>query len=47
MLLERDDVNLDKPDDDGQTPLCGATKHGHAGVIALLQPQTSAAQRAA
>jgi len=39
ILLERDDVSPDKPDDDGQTPLQGAIQRGNAGVVALLQPR--------
>ena len=38
ILLERDGVNPNKPDDKGRTPLSWAVEHGHAGVVALLQP---------
>ena len=43
MLLERDDVDPNKPDIFGQTPLGWAAWHGHAGVVALLRlgPATS------
>ena len=38
MLLGRDDVNPNKIDQDGKTPLDRATEKGHHGVIALLRP---------
>jgi len=37
MLLGQDDVNPDKPDNEGQTPLWHAFEEGHGGVVALLQ----------
>ena len=36
LLLARDDVNPDKPDVCGKTPLCKATHNGHEGVVKLL-----------
>jgi len=36
MLLGRDDVNPDKPDNDGQTPLCIATWNEWEGVVKIL-----------
>ena len=38
LLLPRDDVDPNKPDDYGQTPLQLATRHGHTAVLALLRP---------
>ena len=45
MLLERDDVDPNKPDSEGQTLLWYATSRGHAGVVALLLPPESATPR--
>ena len=42
MLLRRDEVNPDQPDNQGQVPLWYAAENGHAGVVALLQRQKSA-----
>ena len=39
LLLARDDVNPDKPDNDGQTPLWVASFYGHSGVVRLLLPR--------
>ena len=36
MLLERDEVNPDKSDNDGQTPLCCAARDGQAEVVKVL-----------
>ena len=36
ILLERDGVNPDKPDEEGQTPLGCAASNGHEGVVKLL-----------
>ena len=47
ILLERDDVNLNKIDECSQTPLQKAIEKGHAGVITLLQPLTPAAHSTA
>ena len=35
-LLGRNDVNPDKPDNKGQTPLSCAAKNGHVGVVEIL-----------
>ena len=35
-LLERDDVNPDKPDNHGETPLRSAAYNGHEGLVKLL-----------
>ena len=42
QLLARDDVNPDKPDVCGQTPLYKATHNGHEGVVRLLLGQDGA-----
>jgi len=42
-LLGRGDVNPNKPDMFGQTPLFCATSRGHARVVALLLSRASAA----
>ena len=36
ILLDRGDVNPDKPDDDGQTPLSYAAENGREGVVKAL-----------
>jgi len=36
ILLGRDDVNPDKPDNDGRTPLWRAAYCGHEGVVKIL-----------
>ena len=36
LLLEREEVNPDKPDSHGQTPLLYAAIGGHEGVVKLL-----------
>ena len=36
VLLERDEVNLNKRDNYGRTPLCYAALHGHTAVVKLL-----------
>ena len=36
LLLARDDVNLDNPDNDNRTPLWAASSRGHGGVVRLL-----------
>ena len=36
MLLERDEVSPDKPDNDGRTPLSYAAGNGYAGVVEIL-----------
>jgi len=36
VLLGRDNVNPDKPDDRGRTPLHHASKRGHEGVVKIL-----------
>ena len=36
LLLARDDVNLDKLDNDGDTPLDVASRYGYEGVVRLL-----------
>jgi len=36
MLLERDEVNADRQDNDGQTPLLGASDKGHEGIVKML-----------
>jgi len=36
ILLRREEVNLDKPDNFGRTPLSYATWDGHAGVVKIL-----------
>jgi len=36
ILLGREDVAPDKPDDDGQTPLSHAAWNGHSGVVKIL-----------
>ena len=36
MLLERSDINPDKSDMDGQTPLYRATLNGHEEVVRIL-----------
>ena len=35
-LLRRDDVNPDKPDSSGQTPLLCAAENGHEEVVRML-----------
>lgn len=37
ILLEREEVNPNKADNDDQTPLMRATKHSHQRAIELLQ----------
>jgi len=37
ILLEREEVNPDKPDNYGQTPLSVAAMRDHKEVVALLQ----------
>ena len=36
MLLQRDDVNPDKPDNEGRTLLWNAAYNGHVGVVKML-----------
>ena len=36
ILLEREEVNPNKPDNSGQTPLTYAAKNGHEGVVRIL-----------
>ena len=36
ILLERDDIDPDKPDQYGRTPLWSAAELGHEGVVKLL-----------
>ncbi|KAG0639919.1 hypothetical protein HOY80DRAFT_960951 [Tuber brumale] len=36
MLLGRQDVNPNAPDDDGQTPLYSAAWNGHEGAVKIL-----------
>ena len=36
LLLARDDVNPNKPDNNGRTPLWCASVNGHEGVVRLL-----------
>jgi len=35
LLLERDDVNPGKPDNDGRTPLWGASCVGNEGAVSV------------
>ena len=42
MILGRDDVDPNQPDNKGRTPLTCAAENGHPGVMALLQPPTTA-----
>ena len=42
ILLGRDDIDLNKPDNKGRTPLAYAAENGFPGVIALLGPLTTA-----
>ena len=37
ILFGREEVDPDKPDNGGQTPLSHATERGHEMVVALLQ----------
>jgi len=46
MLLERDDVDPNKPDIFGEAPLGWAIRHGHAGAVALLQPESATSNKA-
>jgi len=39
LLLARDDVDPDKPDNNGQAPLWRASSYGHEGVVRLLLPR--------
>jgi len=39
LLLARNDVDPNKPDADGTTPLWRASWHGHEGVVKLLLAQ--------
>jgi len=36
MLLRRDDISPDKPDNYGRSPLWGAASKGHEGVVKIL-----------
>jgi len=36
MPLAKEEVNPDKPDEDGRTPLSHATWDGHEGVVKIL-----------
>ena len=36
ILLEREEVNPDKPDNDGWTPLSYAAARGHEGLVKML-----------
>lgn len=37
LLLIRDGINLDKPDNHGRTLLCQASLNGHEAVVRLLR----------
>ena len=39
ILLEREEVNPEKPDNRGRTPLFFAARYGYNRVVALLQPR--------
>ena len=39
MLLRRDDINPNKPDNDDRTPLMGAAWNGHEEVLPVLLGQ--------
>ena len=39
LLLEREDVSPDRPDNDGLTPLSWAARSGHDVVVKLLLEQ--------
>jgi ankyrin repeat protein len=39
ILIGRDDVNPDKADHKGQTPLCCAAHNGHEEVVKMLLAQ--------
>ena len=39
MLLDQDEVNPDKPDNDGRTPLLHAAWSGHTEVVKMLLDQ--------
>jgi len=43
ILLEREEVLPDKPDNNGQTPLWYAAQDGHERVVALLQSRKAVA----
>ena len=47
ILLGRDDVDPNKPDNKGRTPLTYAAENDYPGVIALLQPPTPTTRGAA
>jgi len=36
MLLQRNDVNPDKPDRWGQTPLSSAVRNGYEGIVRMF-----------
>lgn len=36
MLLERAEIDPEKPTNHGRTPLSYAAEHGHAGVVKVL-----------
>jgi len=36
LLLGRNDLNPDKPDNNGKTPVWSASSNGHEGVVNLL-----------
>ena len=36
MLLQRDNVSPDEPDESGQTPLSWAARYGREGVVKML-----------
>jgi len=36
ILLGRDNISPDRPDEYGETPLCWATSNGHEGVVEIL-----------
>lgn len=46
ILLGQEEVNPNKPDNDGQTPLMFAAKYDHERVVALLQSYEAATHSA-
>jgi len=41
LLLRREDVNPNRPDENGRTPLVYAAVNGHKEVVKLLQARIS------